>query len=638
MEGHQYNNSHDFSRSSCMNYGLNANNEMNDVEDADPIRMALPDQSAAVPNNQIPQNVTNQTQNRGLLIPPFQQARSSHVHHQNIDLNPMRGADANPVASGSSNSTPVVISSGISGYVVAENNNENGNAQGADGRRLACKRRTPEGSSSQSTRFVGETSRINEEDEESEDVARRVHGGCHQSNNEQQRGDAVSVVIGLSGLSAAEREEHARRTRVLDRARQMVEEDHEILRNIRRRLDANSNVSQVQQQPQSQPLPLPAQPAVSTFPFQHSIHPGFLHPSPPQPVMQPPVPHPAMPTFSQFANSTMNAFQRTGANSGANLNRQARPPMVPPATTTYTQMVTTTYTPTVSGTTSYTLNGGQPPRIMYPHETMPRGSTSGSNAASSSNSSTSGSVPPPAVQFFDRSNVLDQYGQMIPVENIAVISEPRGRPNYTFQQLPILMEGRVRGGVRRGGNHARRVSANQYMRTGTNLIPPGQTSIQQEIAMDSLAADQSRNRIVSEVRNALALVRRNGYLQLEGVMVIDHSVLPEPDAHGDTDTDTDTDPDIDEMSYEELLELEERMGTVSTGLSNDVILANLKHNKYPLASSSEDVQCCICQEEFKKGEDVGKLECSHEYHYDCIRQWLAQKNNCPICKMIGLNV
>ena len=36
------------------------------------------------------------------------------------------------------------------------------------------------------------------------------------------------------------------------------------------------------------------------------------------------------------------------------------------------------------------------------------------------------------------------------------------------------------------------------------------------------------------------------------------------------------------------------------------------------------------------GEDIGTLDCGHEFHSDCIKQWLAHKNICPICKMTAL--
>ena len=98
--------------------------------------------------------------------------------------------------------------------------------------------------------------------------------------------------------------------------------------------------------------------------------------------------------------------------------------------------------------------------------------------------------------------------------------------------------------------------------------------------------------------------------------------------------------DVDNMSYEELLALEERIGNVCTGLTEETILNRLKQRKHVSIRTEEtnDAEpCCICQEEYKDGEDLGKLDCGHDFHADCVKQWLMQKNLCPICKTTGLN-
>ena len=38
------------------------------------------------------------------------------------------------------------------------------------------------------------------------------------------------------------------------------------------------------------------------------------------------------------------------------------------------------------------------------------------------------------------------------------------------------------------------------------------------------------------------------------------------------------------------------------------------------------------QEEYVVGDEVGRLQCEHKFHVDCIEQWLGLKNWCPICK------
>ncbi|GJM89655.1 hypothetical protein PR202_ga05863 [Eleusine coracana subsp. coracana] len=95
--------------------------------------------------------------------------------------------------------------------------------------------------------------------------------------------------------------------------------------------------------------------------------------------------------------------------------------------------------------------------------------------------------------------------------------------------------------------------------------------------------------------------------------------------------------DVDNMTYEELLDLEDRMGYVSTGLCEDEILRSLrmvKHTPFNTKhfSTEMDRRCSICQEEFEAGEEIGKLSCGHNYHVHCIKQWLSRKNSCPVCK------
>ncbi|KAI4380199.1 hypothetical protein MLD38_006418 [Melastoma candidum] len=100
--------------------------------------------------------------------------------------------------------------------------------------------------------------------------------------------------------------------------------------------------------------------------------------------------------------------------------------------------------------------------------------------------------------------------------------------------------------------------------------------------------------------------------------------------------------DIDDMSYEELLALEERMGTVSTALTEEELVKSLRIDLYhhpPLSGGTshhcgqkDDLKCSICQEEYVSGDEVGRLPCEHQYHIACAQQWLRIKNWCPVCK------
>ncbi|KAI3785468.1 hypothetical protein L1987_44586 [Smallanthus sonchifolius] len=142
---------------------------------------------------------------------------------------------------------------------------------------------------------------------------------------------------------------------------------------------------------------------------------------------------------------------------------------------------------------------------------------------------------------------------------------------------------------------------------------------------------ERRGRLVSEIRNVLDLIRRGEGLRFEDVMVLDQSVFY--GMAGIHDRHRDMRLDIDNMSYEELLALEERIGNVNTGLTEEKVSICLKPKTYARVAGQPDAEpCCICQEEYKNGDDLGALECGHDFHTSCIKQWLLQKNLCPVCK------
>ncbi|XP_042498217.1 probable E3 ubiquitin-protein ligase RHG1A [Macadamia integrifolia] len=151
------------------------------------------------------------------------------------------------------------------------------------------------------------------------------------------------------------------------------------------------------------------------------------------------------------------------------------------------------------------------------------------------------------------------------------------------------------------------------------------------------AAGEGRSRLVSEIRNVLDLMRRGESLRFEDVLILDQSVF-----YGGADLQDrhrDMRLDVDNMSYEELLALEERIGNVSTGLNEETILKYLKQRRYlsiTIGVPAEVEPCCICQEEYVDGEDMGTLDCGHDFHSGCIKQWLMHKNMCPICKTTAL--
>ncbi|KAF0935669.1 hypothetical protein E2562_035116 [Oryza meyeriana var. granulata] len=135
---------------------------------------------------------------------------------------------------------------------------------------------------------------------------------------------------------------------------------------------------------------------------------------------------------------------------------------------------------------------------------------------------------------------------------------------------------------------------------------------------------------------ALDRIEQEAELTYEQLLVLETNLLL--GAFASHDQHSDMRMDIDNMSYEELLALGERIGSVSTALSEEQFEKCLRRSIYrPVATEAkerviDDIKCSICQEEYMEGEEVGRLRCEHQYHVSCIHQWLRQKNWCPICK------
>lgn len=143
---------------------------------------------------------------------------------------------------------------------------------------------------------------------------------------------------------------------------------------------------------------------------------------------------------------------------------------------------------------------------------------------------------------------------------------------------------------------------------------------------------------IAEVLMALERIEQENELTYEQLMMIETNLFLGGFSFHDRHRDMRM--DIDNMSYEELLALEEKMGNVSTALSEEALMKCIKRSTYMPASQLDDaasngedeIKCSMCQEEYFAGDDLGKLACSHFYHTNCISQWLRQKNWCPICK------
>ena len=70
------------------------------------------------------------------------------------------------------------------------------------------------------------------------------------------------------------------------------------------------------------------------------------------------------------------------------------------------------------------------------------------------------------------------------------------------------------------------------------------------------------------------------------------------------------------------------MNELTEGITSEQInliqIIKLTHNL--------DEHCSICLDEFKEGDELRLVECSHNFHIECLDKWLMLKNTCPICR------
>ncbi|THG14314.1 hypothetical protein TEA_002677 [Camellia sinensis var. sinensis] len=121
-------------------------------------------------------------------------------------------------------------------------------------------------------------------------------------------------------------------------------------------------------------------------------------------------------------------------------------------------------------------------------------------------------------------------------------------------------------------------------------------------------------------------------IKFDGIIVHEQPLFyEEPDVHENMGL------DVDDMSCEGLLALEDQIGNVSTGLSEEAILAAVRRHCYlsmKLGPPVEEELCCICQEDYVDGKELGKLNCGHEFHFNCIKQWLVRRITVPFQKRL----
>ncbi|KAL9249461.1 putative E3 ubiquitin-protein ligase HIP1 [Drosera capensis] len=191
---------------------------------------------------------------------------------------------------------------------------------------------------------------------------------------------------------------------------------------------------------------------------------------------------------------------------------------------------------------------------------------------------------------------------------------------------------------------SRRANSSSRLGSGADNVGSDRSTVSFEVGMArSLMRDGMRQynlEGIAEVLLALDRIEQDEEFSHEHLLALETNLLLS--GLGFHDQHREMRLDIDNMSYEELLALEERMGTVSTALTDEELDKCLKKSTYQMTcpdlrtigckGNGDDVKCSICQEEYIAGEEMGRLGCDHRYHVGCVQKWLRLKNWCPICK------
>eukprot|EP00916_Digyalum_oweni_P024874 GHVL01041086.1.p1 GENE.GHVL01041086.1~~GHVL01041086.1.p1 ORF type:complete len:103 (-),score=14.97 GHVL01041086.1:35-343(-) len=67
--------------------------------------------------------------------------------------------------------------------------------------------------------------------------------------------------------------------------------------------------------------------------------------------------------------------------------------------------------------------------------------------------------------------------------------------------------------------------------------------------------------------------------------------------------------------------------------TDDSVINQFPISEYSPPRDEKKIRICyVCLEKFQKKDALCWLPCMHEYHKQCIHQWLKRSTKCPFCK------
>lgn len=132
----------------------------------------------------------------------------------------------------------------------------------------------------------------------------------------------------------------------------------------------------------------------------------------------------------------------------------------------------------------------------------------------------------------------------------------------------------------------------------------------------------SDGELSSDARLAMELQQRELSNALRDYWNASHSESEEEDEEGEREEE-------EEMSYEEMLELQERMGEVKKKSLSSHSINSLKRTEW---FNNPSKNCVVCIIDFKDGDTIISLDCQHSFHECCLVSWLKIHASCPVCR------
>jgi len=85
-----------------------------------------------------------------------------------------------------------------------------------------------------------------------------------------------------------------------------------------------------------------------------------------------------------------------------------------------------------------------------------------------------------------------------------------------------------------------------------------------------------------------------------------------------------------EMTYEQLLALQERLGGNVPRGASEAQLAAIPVRTVAEGMAEETCSICLCAQE--PGERLRVMPCGHTHHAACLERWLQTSRKCPVCR------